>query len=165
MGASLTVPEAINRLTCPDNKTAYAALQALEAWSEESDLVYAYLDRFTAMLESTNSYVRNRGLLLLGKNARWDREGKLDAVLDRMLEYLADPKPITVRQCLKALDGLVQGRPDLAFRVQARLEAVDCTRYPESMAPLIQRDILHLLQTINEFTAPGERGNPQKEIG
>ena len=154
MDAFLTVPEAVDRLTCPDNKTAYAALQALEAWSEESDLVYAYLDRFTAMLESTNSYVRNRGLLLLGKNARWDRDGKLDTVLDRILEHLEDPKPITVRQCLKALEELVQGRPDLAFRVQARLEAMDCTRYPESMAPLIQRDILHLLQTINEFTAP-----------
>ena len=162
MGASLTAPEAVDRLTCPDNKTAYAALQALEAWSEESDLVYTYLDRFTAMLESRNSYVRNRGLLLLGKNARWDREGKLDAVLDQMLEYLEDPKPITVRQCLKALDELVQGRPDLAFRVQARLESVDCTRYPGSMAPLIQRDILHLLQTINDFTAP-ENGESHRK--
>lgn len=40
---------------------------------------------------------------ILAANARWDREGKFDALLDKFLSHVTDVKPITARQCVAAL--------------------------------------------------------------
>ena len=138
-------------LTAPDNRTAYAALRRLEEASERSDEVYGYLDRFSELLDDENSYARSRGLALIGKNARWDAAGRIDALLDRFLDHVEDPKPITARQCLRALAELAPCKPALAPRIRARLEAADCARYPDSMAPLVQRDICALLRRLDRL--------------
>ena len=60
----------INSLFDKNNTTACDAMKTLAELSEQSDEVYAYMDTFIEMLESSNSYVRNRGLILIAANAR-----------------------------------------------------------------------------------------------
>ena len=97
-----------------------------------------------------NSLVRNRAIAILAANARWDREGKFDALLDEFLSHVTDVKPITARQCVTALPEIAEAKPELVLRIQAALEQADLSNYPDSMQPLILKDIVAALQKIEE---------------
>ena len=96
-----------------------------------------------------NSLVRNRAIAILAANARWDKDGKLDALLDEFLSHVADAKPITARQCVAALPEIAEARPALIPRIRAALERADLSGCPDSMQPLILRDIMAALQKID----------------
>ena len=90
-------------LTGKDAKAAYALAQQITEESRVSDTWYSHFDEFAALLSHKNSLVRNRAISILAANARWDREGKFDALLDEFLSHVTDVKPITARQCVAAL--------------------------------------------------------------
>ena len=76
-----------------NNNVAYKALQELMKKSEETDCVYPYMDRLSDMLDNDNSYIRTRGLTLLAYNAKWDKDYKIDEIIDRYLKHITDVKP------------------------------------------------------------------------
>ncbi len=87
---SMNTAEIFELLFDKNNKIAYKALQELQKESEETDHVYPYMDRLSEMLESDNSYIRTRGLTLLAYNARWDRDNKIDEIIDGYLKHITD---------------------------------------------------------------------------
>ena len=56
-----------------------------------------------ALHNHTKSLVKNRVLYILAANAQWDEDNHFDAILDDYLAHVTDEKPITARQCIKAL--------------------------------------------------------------
>ena len=135
-------------LTVKDTKQGYGAFLELERLSEESDDLYAYTEQFADMVSDRAWAVRCRGFRLFCKQARWDDDGVLDRCLDRALVILEDEKPTAVRQALAALLDVVPYKQELWPVIRQRVEAMDTTRYKDSMAPLIQRDIQTLLNTM-----------------
>ena len=131
-------------------KVAYAALERLMAAAETSGEVCRYFDDYAAMLDDSGSYVRTRGLVMIARAARWDGAGRVEAVLDRYLEHITDPKPITARRCIQELRHLLSAKPEWAGRAREALQSADCARYPDSMRGLIQRDILELLAWMDQ---------------
>lgn len=84
---------------CDRNPNAgYACLVKLQEGSRRSDTVYPCFDRFVKMLDSDNSYIRARGLLLIAANARWDKDNKIDEIIDYYLTHITDVKPTVARQ-------------------------------------------------------------------
>ena len=73
--------EDVRGLYSPDVKAAYASFLRLKAESEGGNAVYRFWDDFAGMMDSENSYVRTRDLLLIAENARWDADHKMDGVL------------------------------------------------------------------------------------
>ncbi len=140
----------IARLTGKDAKAAYALAQQITEESRASDTWYSHFDEFAALLSHKNSLVRNRAISILAANARWDRAGKFDALLDEFLSHVADAKPITARQCVAALPEVAEAKPELISRIRAALEQADLSGYPDSMRPLILKDIVAALQKIEE---------------
>lgn len=132
----------------PQAKISHAALQELEHLSQESAQVYPYFDRLFSMLDNPNSFVRTRGLSLIAKNAKWDKEGKLDQDLDRYLVHILDEKPITARQCIQRLSDIIAARPDFALKIRIALEHADFSHYPSSMQPLLQKACMEILNQI-----------------
>lgn len=63
------LPELIAGLSAADHKYAFFCLQTLEEESCNSARIYNFLDVFTAMLWSENSYLRTRGFRLIAANA------------------------------------------------------------------------------------------------
>ena len=51
------------------------------------------IDELLLLLSDKNSYVRTRGFGLICCQARWDKEGKIKSVWDKMIPLLNDPKP------------------------------------------------------------------------
>lgn len=142
---------AVARLTGKDAKDAYAFARQIEEESRVSDRWYSGFDAFASLLRHPNSLVRNRGILILAANARWDEEGNFDGLLDEFLSHAADPKPITARQCATALPEVAAAKPQLIPRIRAALEQADLSGYPDSMQPLILKDRIEALQKIEEL--------------
>lgn len=142
------VEELLELLASRDNSQAYQALKALEEMSAESNCLYPHMDKFIAMASSGNSYVRTRGLALIAHNAKWDVDGKIDGIIDRYLERITDEKPICARQCIKLLPLLAEAKPALAPKIVSSLRDANVARYPDSMRPLVQKDIRDSLLAI-----------------
>lgn len=140
----------IARLIGKDAKDAYAFMRQIVEESRASDAWYPCFDRFAELLRHKNSLVRNRAIAILATNARWDREGKFDALLDEFLSHVTDVKPITARQCVATLPEVAEAKPELISRIRAALEQADLSGYPDSMQPLVLKDIVAAMQKIEE---------------
>lgn len=145
---SAGIEELLELLTSRDNSQAYRALKALEATSAESNRLYPHMDEFIAMTGSSNSYIRTRGLAMIAHNAKWDADGKIDGIIDEYLEHITDEKPICARQCIKTLPLLAEAKPALAPKIVSALRDASVTCYPDSMRPLVQKDIRDSLLAI-----------------
>lgn len=139
------MPESIEtlfeQLFDKNNSTAYDALKALQKKSECSDKVYPYMDKLGDMLDSDSSYIRTRGLTLLAYNSKWDKDYKVDEVIDKYLKHITDVKPITARQCVKLLPIIAMNKPELKNDIVAALKNANISGYADSMRQLVYKDI------------------------
>ena len=149
----MSAMEIIDKLKClydGDTKNAYAALRELEALSEHENILYPYVDKFIAMLKSEKYVVRVRGFRLLCKQAKWDRDNKINKAIDDILHAVHDEKPTAVRQVLQYLKFIVSCKKELHAEIKQAVLSIDCSRFKDSMRPLITKDITHLLQLIDK---------------
>ncbi len=142
-------------LTGKDAKAAYALAQQITEESRVSDAWYSHINEFAALLSHKNSLVRNRAITILTANVRWDGEGKFDALLDEFLFHVTDVKPITARQCVAALPEISESKPELIPRIRTALEQADLSGYPDSMQPLVLKDIVAALEKISTLGNQG----------
>lgn len=141
----MDIDACIARLTGKDAKDAYAFTQQITAESRDTDAWYPYFDQFVALLHHKNFLVRNRAISILAANAHWDTAGKLDALLDEFLSHVTDAKPITARQCIAALPEIAEVKPEFIPRIHSALQQADLSGYPDSMQPLVLKDIVTVL--------------------
>lgn len=147
----VNIAETFELLFDKNNNTAYKALQKLQKESEETNCVYVYMDRLGDMLDSDNSYIRTRGLVLLAYNARWDIDHKIDEIIEKYLKHITDVKPITARQCIKLLPVIAKDKPELRNDICSALQKVDISFYDDSMQPLVYKDIQKALKEIQKL--------------
>ena len=95
-------------------------------------------------LQSKSSFVRTRGFRLVCAQTQWDVENKIKKNLELILLMLDDKKPTAVRQCLTALHTVVLYKPELFETIIAKLDAMDLSKYKDSMSPLIKKDMEEL---------------------
>ena len=148
---SMNTAETFELLFDKNNKVAYKALQELQKESEETDHVYPYMDRLSDMLNSDNSYIRTRGLILIAYNAKWDKDYKIDEVIDDYLKHITDVKPITARQCIKLLPVIAENKLELKNDILSALQKADISFYDDSMQPLVYKDIQKALKEIQKL--------------
>jgi hypothetical protein len=147
----INVEENFALLFDKNNSTAYKALQALQKECEESDKIYCYMDKLADMIDSDNSYIRTRGLILIAYNAKWDRDNKIDEIIDEYLKHIEDVKPITARQCIKLLPLIAKNKPELKSDIVSALKKADISIYADSMQPLVCKDIQNSLAEIEKL--------------
>ena len=141
----------IAMLTAKDDKYACACADKIISESGETDEWYEYFEEAASLLSHPNSLVRNRALYVLAANARWDDENRFEAILPSYLSHITDEKPITARQCVKALAQIGQAKPNLIPEILSGLQTADLSRYKDSMRPLIEKDIK---ATVEKLTSP-----------
>lgn len=131
----------IAKLTAKDNKYACAFADKIISESQETDEWYEYFDDFASLLNHPKSFVRNRMLYILAANAQWDEENRFDLIIADFLAHITDEKPITARQCIKALAQIGSAKPQYVPVILSRLRNADLSKYKDSMRPLIEKDI------------------------
>lgn len=103
------------------------------------------------MNDISNSYIRTRGLRLLAYNSKWDKEGKLNLIIDDYLDHIEDEKPITSRQCIKDTVIIARYKPELVEVILEALEKINIV-YEASMQNLIYNDRQKAIQKIKQIT-------------
>ena len=131
----------VQKLTSKDDKYACALADKIISESQETDEWYEYFDEFASLLNHPKSLVRNRALYILAANAQWDEENHFDAIMSEFLTHITDEKPITARQCVKALAQVGLARSQYIPQILSALHNADLSKYKDSMRPLIERDI------------------------
>lgn len=142
MGTSAV--DIIERLQDKNDTAAHKLLLELEAQSAQSSELYGYYDRFVSLIHNKSSFVRTRGFRLCWAQAKWDTENRLDADIAELLTMLDDDKPSAVRQCLSALRTAILYKPDLVPVIERKLDALNTSKYKDSMRPLVEKDIAQL---------------------
>lgn len=145
------IQKLVNGLSNSDDKKAYQCLKQLESESSCSNAVYPFFDVFVSMLDSENSYIRTRGIVLIAANAQWDGDYKIDEIIDKYLKHISDNKPITARQCIKALPLIAKHKPDLKEDIMNTLRRANPLQYKESMQSLVLKDIQKCLTDIRKL--------------
>ena len=131
----------IARLTAKDDKYACVIAERIITESQDTDEWYEHFDEFASLLNHPKSFVRNRVLYILAANAQWDDENRFDAIISDYLAHVTDEKPITARQCIKALAQVGVAKPQYIPRILLCLHEADLSKYKDSMRPLIEKDM------------------------
>lgn len=131
----------VAKLTAKDDKYACAIADKIISESLETDKWYDYFDDIAALLNYPKSLVRNRVINILAANARWDEDNRFDSVISDFLTHITDEKPITARQCIKALRQVGQAKPQYISLILSAMHDADLSKYKDSMLPLIKKDI------------------------
>lgn len=129
----------------------YKVLQELEQLSEETGLIYCYIDKFINMISNDKYAIRVRGFRLFCKQAKWDMDFIIDENIDIALNILKDQKPTAVRQALTAVLDIVRYKPDLREVVKKAVSNIDYLQYKETMHSLLAKDIDIVLSLIKEL--------------
>lgn len=122
--------------------------QEIENSIEESELLYEYFDEVKNMLYDEKSYIKMCGFRIICKLSKWDKDNKINDIIDVLLQVLDDEKPTIVRLCLSALNNLLLYKIDLSDKVESKLKNIDLSKYKDSMSPLIKKDIDYILEHI-----------------
>ena len=145
------------KLTGKDDQYACALADKIISESQETDEWYECFDEFASLLEHPKSLVRNRAMHILAANAQWDEENRFDAILSDFLTHITDEKPITARQCVKALAQVGLAKPQYIPRILSSLRCADLSKDKDSMRPLIEKDIA---ETVRILTSSGPGMEP-----
>lgn len=145
----------IAKLTSKDDKYACVVAEKIISESRDTDEWYEYFDAFASLLNHPKSLVRNRILHILAVNAQWDDENRFDAILPEFLSHITDEKPITARQCIKALSQVGESKPEYIPRITEALREADLSKYSSSMRPLIKKDIEVTNRTLQNIMGHG----------
>lgn len=144
------IPQLIEWLTSKDDSIRYQAFLLLQNRSLFFADVYPYWDDLRNKLNSDNSYQRSIGLMLIAENAKWDTENRTEDTIDEYLKLLNDDKPITIRQCIQALENIVSAKPGLSDKIASRLISFDLMAVKETMRKSVLLDILNVLLIIRK---------------
>ena len=131
----------VTKLTVKDDQYACALADKIIAESQETDEWYDYFDDFASLLNHPKSFVGNRVLYILAANAQWDEENRFDLIITDFLAHITDEKPITARQCIKALTQVGSAKPQYIPAILSCLRSADLSKYKDSMRPLIEKDL------------------------
>lgn len=122
--------------------------QEIESSIDESKMLYEYFDDIKKMLLDEKSHIKMRGFRIICKLSKWDKDNKINNIIDSLLQVLDDEKPTIVRQCLSSLNNLFLYKIDLSEKVENKLKNMDLSKYKDSMKPLIQKDINCILNQL-----------------
>lgn len=136
----------IECLYAKDTKSTYATFQALEELARKSAVFYPYTDLFAQLTQSKEYAQRVRGFRLFCRQAKLDRDNKIDENLDLVLTMLNDPKPTAVRMALSALSDIWDYKKELRGDLIFTLGQINYARYKDSMQGLIAKDVQKILQ-------------------
>ena len=142
--------EIISMLTAKDDKDACAFADKIISESQDTDVWYKHFNTFASLLNHPKSYVRNRVLNIIAANVQWDKENYFDVILDEYLAHVTDEKPITARQCIKALAQVGKARPEYIPRIIECFCKADLSKYKDSMRPLIEHDMAETKKTLTK---------------
>jgi hypothetical protein len=131
-----------------DDKLRYKAFLLLQARSRDSPIVYEYWSEFEKKLESTNSYQRSLGAMLMAENVRWDKNGKFKKAFSKYMRCCNDEKFITARQAIQSLETIARATERYDKDIRQGLADLVLQRYKENQQRLLAKDMSNIFEIL-----------------
>ncbi len=138
----------VKMLSEKDDTLRYHAFLLLQENSRKSALVYEHWNELEEKLESTNSYQRSLGLMLISENVRWDKEGKFGKTLNKYLICCEDEKFITSRQAIQGFANVLKATSKYDEQIEQGLNQLHTEQYKENQQRLLKKDSANILNMI-----------------
>ena len=111
-------------------RVRFGASKALRILSERvPELIYPHFDFFAAMLSHDNRILQWNATLTLANLARVDREGKIEAILDRYLDLISGPNLISAANAMRGAAIIGVAQPHLVKRIVTRIMRTERADY------------------------------------
>ena len=124
--------------------------KALRILSERvPELIYPHFDFFAALLNHDNHILQWNATLTLANLARVDREGKIEAILDRYLDVISGPNLISAANAMRGAAIVGVAQPHLVKRIVTRIMRVERADY--AMPECRNVAIGHALKALEEL--------------
>ncbi len=134
----------IKQLNMKEKRYSDYALRTLHERSKENADVYRYWSILEFKLLNRSSYQRKIGLILLSANAKWDKDNKLDLIIEDYLALAGDENFETALLCVQCLSEILPHKPQLRETIAQRLNELDYTVWEEEQAQQIRNKIHEL---------------------
>ncbi len=131
-----------------DDTIRYTAFLLLQLLSDEGNLVYKYWNTFTAMIDSSDSYQRSLGLMLIAANIKWDIHSNFDKISKNYLAHCDDEKFITARQCIQGLKKILAHTRKYRREILDTLLGIDLNAKKGIQQGLLLMDIVAVLEML-----------------
>jgi len=141
-------------LTEKDDTARYNAFLLLKTSSSLFPLVYGHWSELEKKLESSNSYQRSLGLMLISENVKWDNDGKFNRIVDNYLSCCLDEKFITARQAIQGLATVVNATSKYDGKIKQALTSLLLNRYKENQQNLLKKDSANIMKMIEKRQLP-----------
>lgn len=115
------------------------------------ELLHAYWDTFQKLLNHSNSYHRNFGLILLANITKVDEKNKIIDFIDDYLELLDDEKMMTAEECIKNAMKIASIRPELTDKIISRLiDFENSTKYSDKQKAVMLSQLIERFEWLPE---------------
>ncbi len=166
--AKITIPELAKHLSTDniaflfqtlsekDDTLRYNAFLLLQANSTHFPLVYEYWDKLSQKLESSNSYQRSIGLMLIAENLKWDKQAKFNSIIDKYLDCCTDEKFVTARQAIQGLAKIIGATSRYDDIIRRRLMDLPIEKYKINQQKLLKKDKATILDLLEKRPPPNK---------
>jgi hypothetical protein len=129
----------IQTLNEKDDTLRYNAFLLLQANSRLFPFVYEFWSYLEAKLESTNSYQRSLGAMLIAENVKWDKTDQFDKSFNNYMSCCNDEKFITARQTVQGLEVILKATDRYDEKIKQNLTSLSLLQY-ENQQKLLKKD-------------------------
>ncbi len=148
----------VQNLSEKDEKIRYNAFLLLQLNSRQYPFVYDYWADLEAKLDSSNSYQRSLGLMLISENVRWDKEGKFDKTIKKYMACCTDEKFITARQAIQGLANILKATNAYNKQIKQSLTHISLVKYKENQQKILAKDIANIAKIIEKTPCKKQTG-------
>lgn len=120
----------------------------IESSIESDNQLYDCFDDIKNMLINEKAYIKMRGFRIICKLSKWDKECKINSIIDILLDVIDNEKPTIVRMCFQNINDLLLYKPELSSKIKNKLENLNLLKYKDSMQSLIKKDIDIILKNV-----------------
>lgn len=124
------IPVLLEALGAKKANVKYGAERVLRLISEKRpELLYPHFDRFTALLEAENKFLKWGAIIAIANLASVDSEKRIERIFDRYFAPIAGPVMVTAANIVGGASKIAKAKPELAGRIVAEIIKVENARY------------------------------------
>lgn len=141
------IKELVNNLLDKDDKVRYPSFLILKYRFQIKDDLYPYWNNFVELLKSDNSYFRTIGLTLIAINTKWDKDKKIEKIIDEYLLHCNDEKLTTSRLAIQGLKDILETTNysrEICNKIVNTLLLIALSKRPNSNLKVMTTDIVNI---------------------
>ncbi len=105
---------------------------------DKPEAIYPYWDKFTALLDSENTFIKSIALAIIANLTKVDTEKKFEELFDKYFSFLNDRSMITAANLVSYSGAIAKAKPELESKITDKLVNIDKTHHSQECKNIIK---------------------------